>query len=131
MSAALGFLLAFLLLGSVWDVCTRTIPNWVTFAGVSLGIMGWLVGWWTWSFEWMLLIPVLLLVADVGKGDVKASAVIGGLMGAWAAPVLLLAFGLMIPCWWAYRLGGPYPGTWPFFPLLSGAACGIVLVRGI
>lgn len=127
MSAALWFLLTFLLLGTVCDVRTRMIPNWLTVTGLALGIVGKLAGWWDWSFEWMLMIPVPLWIADVGKGDVKASAVLGGLMGAWAAPVLLLAFGLMIPCWWAYRLGGPYPGNWPFFPLLSGAACGILL----
>jgi Flp pilus assembly protein protease CpaA len=130
MSAAHGFLLTFLLLGTVHDLLTRTIPNWLTLAGAGVGIGGALLGWWDWSYEWMVLIPVPLWIADVGRGDVKASVVLGGMCGAWAAPVIMLAFGLMIPCWMVYKCGGPYPGDWPFFPLLSGSTC-VMLAFGM
>lgn len=123
------FLLAYMGVTSVYDIRTRTIPNWIPIVGIGVGIVGGWVGWWHWSYLWMILIAVPLLIADVGKGDVKASTVLGGLFGAWSSALLLVAFGLLIPFVIAYRMGwSRYPETWPFFPLLCGAACAILLV---
>jgi Flp pilus assembly protein protease CpaA len=132
MSTGVGvYLVSFLLLATVYDLWTRTIPNWVTLLGLGVGIVGGLLGWWTWEWVWMLVGPLPLWIADVGRGDVKAASVLGGLCGWWIGPIILLAFGLLIPFWLVYHLGYSrhYPGTWPFFPLLSGSTC-VMLAAG-
>jgi len=86
-------------LGGIWDIQTRRIPNYLTFGGAALGfayalatagwpgllshgLAGWLVG-------VALFLPFFLL-RGLGGGDVKLLAA----LGAWLGPsgMLTLAF---------------------------------------
>lgn len=92
------FITLMAIVGGIWDLRTRRIPNYLTFGGALLGFIyffatagwiglghsveGWLVG-------FLLFIPFFLL-RGLGGGDVKMLAA----LGAWFGPagMLVVAF---------------------------------------
>lgn len=70
----------------VWDRATGRIPNPVTVG--ALLILPWFGGW---SWEGMLGMIVCAWISLSPGGDLKALAVIGGLLGgSWWAPVFVI-----------------------------------------
>ena len=76
------------LLAAGWDLKTRTIPNWLTVAGIVVGLaLGWQEGLKGIGLGLALQVPFFVL-GMIGGGDVKLMAAAGAIAG-WKNLVLL------------------------------------------
>jgi len=126
--ASYWFLAAFMMTGVICDVRTRRMPNSLILAGLLFGATGDVGGWWDWHWLWMAGAAVPLLVVEMPSGDVKATMILGGVLGPLIGVVVLGAMGILFLLllgywarWWTW------PGDQPFFPYLAGLTCGTVI----
>lgn len=102
---------AFAALASGCDLTTRKIPNALILAALLVGAS--LPSWSWWGFLVGLALPIL---AGLPPGDVKAGAVLGGLLGLHA-----ITLGFMPACGAAYLVARWHrrPADLPFFPFIA------------
>lgn len=101
---ALGGFWAFTAGAALWDLRTRTIPNWWWLLGAAWIVTGFILGWWPWSrLWWMLGTAVLWEVANAlepgsfGYGDVKWSLLVVAAMGFGGAALIAVTQCVWLP----------------------------------
>lgn len=88
-SISMYFLLAILLIASVWDAAKFVIPNWLTLFGMMLGIgfSSYLYGWEGLGTSLLGIVVIFLVFLPawmffgMGAGDVKLLMVVGSFIG--------------------------------------------------
>ena len=118
-----GIFAALLLIASITDMCSRTIPDFVC-AGIALaGLLRFDPG----NLPGILIAAPFFLAAlfgTTGGGDVKLTAAAGFLLGPQSAcAAIIIGFSVMLPIygthWIAVRLRGKNPHDYPLAPFIA------------
>jgi MFS family permease len=109
----------------------------LTVAGLALGALLWLTGWWAHRF-WIVLTATLLAgLFGLAKGPVlRVQPLLAGLLLAVAAGVLALALVRVVvfaaggaACWLGVQALAPAPWHEPLVCFLAGGLVGLLLFR--